>query len=295
MKKYKDIYEGLNADERRYLKDGKGKHIRDDWGNLVGIRRHDLPTDEEHEEYLEKKAEEDRLLRSVFNSKHFYEAGSRKRRHFYDAKGDEVAEEFHQWYAFLKYCVEQSDPDGLFLEFGVHVGSSIKSLANWVPGIIYGFDSWKGYEGAWDKTEEEVIPGQSFALSDSAVLKLKKEVGANVKLVSGWYNFSLPKFLEKVEGPCSFVHCDSDTYDSTKEILDILTGAGRIVSGTIIIFDDFYGYPNYKLHEYKAFNEFVKKHDVTFEWVAHTSGRCPWNGGQVALRVVEISTEPTED
>jgi len=295
MKKYKDVYEGLSVDEKRYLKDGKGKHIRDEWGNLVGIRRHALPTDEEHEEYMEKKAEEDRLLRSVFNSKCFYESGSRKRRHLYNDNIDEAAEDFHQWYAFLKYCVEQADPEGLFLEFGVHVGSSIKALARWVPGALYGFDSWKGYEGSWGKTDEEEVPGSSFALSDSEVLKLKQEIGANVKLVSGWYNFSLPKFLDKVEGFCSFIHCDSDTYDSAKEVLDILTEANRIVPGTIIVFDDFYGYPKYKEHEYKAFNEYVKNHNITFEWLAYTSGRCPWNGGQVALRVVEVSSEDTEE
>ena len=127
------------------------------------------------------------------------------------------------------------------------------------------------------------------------MLQLKKEVGSNVKLVSGWYESSLPKFLDKVEGFCSLVHCDSDTYQSTKEVLDMLTSAGRITEGTIIIFDDFYGYPKYKEHEYKAFNDYVKNRGLIFEWVAHTSGRCPWNGGQVALRVVELPSEDSEE
>ena len=295
MKKYKDKYEGMSIDEIRYIKDGKGKHIRDEWGNLVGIRRDGIPTQEEHEKYMEEKAEEDRLLKSVFNSECFYEDGSRRRRHLYNDNIDESPEEFHKWYAFLKHCVEIADPEGLFLEFGVHKGYSLRALSEWVPKMIYGFDSWKGFEGEWGKTEDEVIPGASFALPDSEVYQLKRQVGPNVRLVSGWYDVSLPKFLEKVEGPCSFIHCDSDTYKSTKEVLDILTEAGRIVEGTIIVFDDFYGYPRYREHEYKAFNEYVKESKVTFEWLAYTSGRCPWNGGQVALRIVEVSSDDPEE
>ena len=40
----------------------------------------------------------------------------------------------------------------------------------------------------------------------------------------------------------------------------------RLVKGTVIVFDEFFGYPNWQNHEYKAFKEELR--DVPFKFVA---------------------------
>ena len=55
-------------------------------------------------------------------------------------------------------------------------------------------------------------------------------------------------FLEKAS---SFLHIDSDLYSSARTVLFLLHE--QIVSGTIIEFDEYFNYPNWKQHEYKAF------------------------------------------
>ena len=40
--------------------------------------------------------------------------------------------------------------------------------------------------------------------------------------------------------------------------------------GTIIIFDEFIGYPGFKLHEFKAWLEFVDSVRIQFQYIAYT-------------------------
>ena len=51
----------------------------------------------------------------------------------------------------------------------------------------------------------------------------------------------------------TFVHIDVDTYAPTKFILGKIKP--YLQKGSIILFDEFYGYPNWQLYEYKAFTE----------------------------------------
>lgn len=52
------------------------------------------------------------------------------------------------------------------------------------------------------------------------------------------------------------------------------------VDGTIILFDEFYNYPNYRLHEYKAFQEFLDQHSFEAEYLAFNTRH-----EQVAVRI----------
>lgn len=62
------------------------------------------------------------------------------------------------------------------------------------------------------------------------------------------------------------MHIDCDLYNSTKTIFDNL--APRIKSGTIIVFDEYFNYPNWQQHEYKAFQEFVEDNNIKYEYIA---------------------------
>jgi len=62
------------------------------------------------------------------------------------------------------------------------------------------------------------------------------------------------------------LHIDCDLSSSTKTILDLLQD--RIKDGAIIVFDEFFNYPGWEQHKYKAFHEFASIHGFSYEYVA---------------------------
>jgi predicted O-methyltransferase YrrM len=79
----------------------------------------------------------------------------------------------------------------------------------------------------------------------------------NVTLVKGVFHETLPQFKEQVlkSTPIALLHIDCDIYASAKEIFDQLVD--NIVSGTVIVLDEFYNCPGPEEHEFKAFQEFL--------------------------------------
>ena len=54
-----------------------------------------------------------------------------------------------------------------------------------------------------------------------------------------------------------------------------------MVMGSIIVFNEYFNYPNWKQHEYKAFQEFVQQHDVQYEYLC-------WGQFEVLVRIAAI-------
>ncbi|QTH42270.1 class I SAM-dependent methyltransferase [Cohnella sp. LGH] len=161
--------------------------------------------------------------------------------------------------------------NGLYLEFGVFKGESLNQIASLVPTeVVYGFDSFEGLPEDW-------YPG--FEKGIFAVPHLPN-VRPNIQLVKGWYDETLPKFLENNDQKCTFIHIDCDLYSSTRTVFNELKD--RIVSGTIIVFDEYFNYPNWKNGEYKAFMEFIEETGFKFEYL----GFIP-RGWQVAVKIME--------
>ena len=81
----------------------------------------------------------------------------------------------------------------------------------------------------------------------------------NVTLVKGMFHETLPQFKKRVleSTPIAFLHVDCDIYASTKEIFCQL--ADNIVSGTVIVFDEFYNYPGAEEQEFRALQEFLDR------------------------------------
>lgn len=149
-------------------------------------------------------------------------------------------------------------------EFGVYVGTTLKYFASRAPKnvMIYGFDSFEGLPEDW----EDWHPKGYFKT------KVPELNVPNVPLVKGWFDESLPRFLsERKLGQIGFIHMDADLYSSTKIVLDYL--APYISSGTVIVFDEFYHYPGFENHEYKAFSEWVKENNVNYRYVAYCTTR----------------------
>jgi hypothetical protein len=62
---------------------------------------------------------------------------------------------------------------------------------------------------------------------------------------------------------------DADTYKPTNFVLNALRNNLRV--GTIIIFDEYFGYTNWRSHEFRAFQEFVSSFGIEYKYIAHTS------------------------
>lgn len=165
----------------------------------------------------------------------------------------------------LKYGSEQVSIDGVYIEMGVCTGRTVNFIAALNPEkIIYGFDSFEGLPEAWIR-EDIHIPKGTFAFKQNNTLP---PVLHNVRLVKGMFKDTLPKFKNTVlnDKSIAFLHIDCDIYSSTKEVFEIL--GDHIVSGTIIVFDEFYNYPGSENHEFKAFQEFLQKSGRKAHYIA---------------------------
>lgn len=172
---------------------------------------------------------------------------------------------------------------GLWLEFGVWRGESINYIAKLAPKkIIYGLDSFEGLPVDWKHGGEH---GDSVIPADYFKMYCLPRVKKNVRLIKGWFNKTLPVLLAEHKQNVAFMHIDSDVYESAKTIFDIL-GGGGIVPGTVIVFDEYYNYPHWQEGEYKAFQEFVQKHHVIYEFIAFNS-----HGEQAALVIKGVDNK----
>jgi hypothetical protein len=120
---------------------------------------------------------------------------------------------------------------------------------------IWGFDSFDGLPEEWARTDLNVPQG-TFRVNTEGWMP---PVLHNVSLVKGMFHDTLPQFKSQIlkSTPVAFLHIDCDIYVSAKETFNQL--ADNIVSGTVIVFDEFYNYPDATEHEFKAFQEFLHR------------------------------------
>ncbi len=180
-------------------------------------------------------------------------------------------------WAVLEFALAAAPRAGSILEFGVERGASIRLLAKRSGRIVHGFDSFLGLPEDWRGTFE-----QKGKFSQHGKLP---RVPSNVRLHPGWFNETLPRFLERETEQVSFIHIDCDIYASTKTVLDLL--ASRIGPGAIIVFDEYFNYPNWEEHEFRAFQEFVQANGIAYEYLAFSV-----KNGHVAVKVTAKSKPP---
>jgi hypothetical protein len=171
----------------------------------------------------------------------------------------------------LEFALKQCVIDGLIMEFGVFRGKSLRLIADSTEQTVFGFDSFEGLPEDWDNLQRK---GQ-FSLQGVA----PQFEQANISLVPGWFENTLPAFLDRHAGPARFVHVDADIYSSAVTILTALRG--RIVAGTVIVFDEYFNYPGWENHEHKAFQEFIRDTGLRFEYLGFASSACA-----VAVKII---------
>ena len=157
----------------------------------------------------------------------------------------------------LDYALSKISKKGDILEFGVRAGESITYIAQKLKDrTIHGFDSFEGLPEEWE--------GHAFLKNDFTQNGKIPVVPGNVILHKGWFDKTISEYNNSNE--IAFINLDCDIYSSTKTVLDEL--GNKITTGTIILIDDFFNYRNWQQHQYKAFQEFVEKSNIKFEYLA---------------------------
>ncbi len=145
---------------------------------------------------------------------------------------------------------------GTVLEFGVRHANSTRQLASHVKQDVHGFDSFEGIPEDWHDE------GKGSYSTRGEIPK----VPSNIHLHAGWFDTTLPKFLESNNEKVRLINIDCDIYSSTKTVLDFL--APRIVKGTVIIFDEYIGNQHWREDEFKAFQEAIKTYRWSYQYLA---------------------------
>ncbi len=154
----------------------------------------------------------------------------------------------------------QISEKGLICEFGVYSGRSINLFNNILKNKndkrnIYGFDSFAGLEVNWYGF------GSPKGRFDNKG-KIPFKVDGNIKIIVGDIRNTLDEFLSKQKENFSFIHLDLDTYEITKFVLEKIKD--RLNKNCIILFDNYYNYPNWQQGEHRALKEVINDNDYNF-------------------------------
>lgn len=168
-----------------------------------------------------------------------------------------------------------------YFEFGCHSGRTFSAAIRAADYLLikemkfYAFDSFQGLP----KTNVEIdgyFKEGSFATSTDVFLtKVRQYTGRTLNLknvVEGFYEDSLTATLQSNMPMVGIVHIDVDLYSSTKQVLEFIKPL--IVSGTVILFDDYYAFPpDGKKGEMRAFKEFINENQniSVREWKAYST------------------------
>jgi hypothetical protein len=139
-----------------------------------------------------------------------------------------------------------------------------------LPGkTVYGFDGFVGLPEDWTSRMRKGF----FARRSLPWVR------NNCHLVIGLFDRTLPQWVKANHQPVALLHVDCDLYSSTVTILHNLRH--QIVSGTVIVFDEYINYPGWQLDEFRAWQEYVKKHNIRYEYIGRVSRH-----QKVAVRVL---------
>lgn len=166
---------------------------------------------------------------------------------------------------FWKHILNAIPADGQLLEVGVFQGQSINMIARDRAArgdtrIVQGFDSFEGLEEDWSG---EALPAGFFNQGGKL-----PAVCSNVALHKGWVQETLGPFMEAASDKrVALLHIDTDTYTPARFTLE----AARpfLKPGSIIVFDELVGYPNWQEHEFKALNECLDGN--SYKYIGFTS------------------------
>ncbi|WP_424809776.1 TylF/MycF/NovP-related O-methyltransferase [Rhodococcus sp. 27YEA15] len=183
-----------------------------------------------------------------------------------------IADTFAHPHDTLRHALDLVEIPGMALEFGVAAGTTLTLIADRFRGqgtLVAGFDVFSGLPQTW----RTGFPAGEFAQDGLPEIP-------GVQLVPGLFEDTLPEFMAHERGPVAFLHLDADLYSSTKTVLDLV--GKHLVPGSIVVFDEFFNYPGWQHHEYRAWTEFVARTGISFEYLGYTV-----DNEQVIVRITD--------
>lgn len=202
----------------------------------------------------------ERELRRLLSSRAFVsdESNEDKRRHLLGA-------------------IEQVSIEGLWLEFGVSTGASIKLITAHTEQMVYGFDTFEGLPEDW-------VLGEGHRTWQRGSFRGRPDFSRhNMTLVAGLFEKTLPSFLDTHPERVAFMHIDCDLYSSASLVLQSLRD--RLAEGTVIVFDELFNYPRYAEHEMRALLELAATTGMEYSYLGHVPER-----SAASLKIDRIGT-----
>lgn len=139
--------------------------------------------------------------------------------------------------------------------------------------LFHGFDSFQGLQENW--------AGSIGALKGAFSLGGKwPQVPNSILLHEGFFEQTLPGFLLANRKRIAFIHLDADTYLSTSFVLHKVID--RLVPGSIVVFDEYIGFPGWRKGEFLAWQELVKEFKISYTYLGIS------DRGSTSLRIDEI-------
>ncbi len=163
---------------------------------------------------------------------------------------------------FWTRAINAAPKNGLVLEFGVFQGRSINIFADVLnhdddSRKIYGFDAFEGLSEDFTGT---TMPKKMFSVEGQLPV-----VAESVELKKGWVDKTLPEFMMEHGDKLAFMNVDFDTYTPTKIVFENLVS--RFQKGSIIVFDELLGFPNWREHEHKVLMEMMPE-NCEYEFIS---------------------------
>jgi len=166
---------------------------------------------------------------------------------------------------------------GMVCEFGVGSGRSLRMTQEILPLDIHihGFDTFTGLPHSW---------GDEPAGSYSTGGMVPTNIEGNVFFHKGLFKDTLIPFLQQMgeDAFLAYANIDCDLYTSTLDVLEAMHG--RIVPGTILIFDEYICHPTWRQDEFRAWRECCKRFGWKYEYLAFSLST-----KQAVVRITDVA------
>jgi Methyltransferase domain len=175
------------------------------------------------------------------------------------AGGQKARDRFH----VLSIAAERTrSVPGRAMEFGVFEGITLRHIAGAIgPNRrLTGFDTFQGLPDDWG----QLLPKGTFATKAPSLEGLP-----NVSLVVGRIEETLPAFVANLSEPVSLLHIDVPYHGINVCILERVLP--YMPEGSVVVFDEYYGYPSFEDHEFRAWSEIRARFELVATPIAYSS------------------------
>ena len=163
--------------------------------------------------------------------------------------------------------IAQSNPDWLYLEFGLCTGKTAQYICSDAQDkIVYGFDSFAGLE-------EPLTPINP--IGSCSIIGDLPTYHDNVRIVRGRVQDTLEPFLGQHREPVSFAHLDM-TPNPDFYVLKTLANYGRLKKGSLLAFAHYIRPEDDLIIGWisKSFLGFAKKYKVKWDYLVFSDVHC---------------------